>query len=256
MCSLEHLLALLCHSSAFAQKSNIVFPTGMKWKEAVVEPGQPLDPALTVEYEIGNDVVIRGVAYKEIYKNGMRENYWIREADGLVWLLTEEYDNEIKLYDFNWHSGTAVRVEFLREGDGRLSLETEEFTPNKSCMTTIGDYAYPYYHQLTFSIIYGIGRVADIHRNSCLLGYMKRQVPIPGIIYHKVLWISVNGKNVFSSDSVEEWTLEIPNFIANHAEAVPKNISKNCCFNLQGRRLTTQPRRGLYIKDGRKMVVK
>jgi len=33
-------------------------------------------------------------------------------------------------------------------------------------------------------------------------------------------------------------------------------IERHSLFDLQGRRLTTQPRRGLYIKDGKKIVVK
>lgn len=247
------ILALLFHPNTFAQEGGIVFPTGMKWKESVVEPGQPTDPALTVDYEIGNDIAIRGATYKEIYKNGKRENYWIREADGIVWLLTEEYGREIKLYDFNWHAGAAVSQEYLREENGNQTLEAEEFIPDASCLTVVGSHDYTYHHQFGVSIICGIGRVADLYRNSCLLGYKKAVPSLPGVLFQKVMLVTQDGKEVFRSDSPEDWTFDIPSGImaVGSSAKVSKDVS-----DLQGRRLTVQPRRGLYIRDGRKYVAR
>ena len=54
---------------------------------------------------------------------------------------------------------------------------------------------------------------------------------------------------VFKADVFSRKLLDIQPFPFN-------NHSASCHYDLQGRRLTTQPRRGLYIKDGRKMVVK
>jgi hypothetical protein len=50
--------------------------------------------------------------------------------------------------------------------------------------------------------------------------------------------------------STDVWT-EIDN-----ADVRRNTCNKNTLYDLQGRRLTTQPRRGIYVKDGKKVVVK
>ena len=162
---------------------------------------------------------------------------------------------ELKLYDFNWQGGSPIQQEYLIEGDGGLTLEKEEFIPNEASKVTYFSNTYPYYQQSDYSIICGLGRVADLNRNACLLGFKKTSTPLPGILYNKVLCISIGGNIIFESTSSEEWTISAVDKIKISSFSEKPVMKQSHWYDLQGRRLTTPPSRGCYISGGRKIIV-
>ena len=239
-----------------AQENKLMFPTGMVWKEAMVERDMPFDSTSAVTYEVGADIQINGILYKQILKDGVTEDYFIREADNCVWLLAKEYSNEIKLYDFNWDIETPLRTEYLKESENGPVLCTEKLNPLMSETVTIEGNTYQYISQRSSTTICRIGNITQLNRFKSLLGYKEPVVILPGLIYRKVLWIERDGKRVFQSTSPEEWISYIPetNSISSANDAYPTDNSE--FRDLQGRSVTGTPRPGIYIQQGRKRVVK
>ncbi len=247
------LLHLLTVSSVFAQME--IFPKGMKWEECLAEPGSPIDLTNTTKYEIGDAIEKNNVTYNEVLINGERAGVWVRESNNVVWLLTNDYPNEIKLYDFNWDSTLPLTTEYLKEideegtGVEKLSLE---WLPDYE-ETFVGDNTYKYYKDNNGAEICNIGRVTDLNRNGSLLGYKVPYISLPGLIYSKVLWISRNDKEIFRSESSDEWIIEIPNGISQNTYTITKTSP---LYDLSGRRLNKEPQRGVYIRDRKKVVIK
>ena len=242
---------MLLPTMLFAQME--VFPKGMKWEECLAEPGSPIDLNNTTKYEVGDQIEKNGVTYKSILINSENSGLLVRESNNVVWLLTNDYPNEIKLYDFNWDSTQPLTTEYLKEideegtGVEKLSLE---WLPDYE-ETFVGDNTYKYYKDNNGAEICNIGRVTDLNRNGSLLGYKVPYISLPGLIYSKVLWISRNDKEIFRSESSDEWIIEIPNGISQNTYTITKTSP---LYDLSGRRLNGEPQRGVYIKDGRKVV--
>ena len=242
---------MLLPTMLFAQME--VFPKGMKWEECLAEPGSPIDLNNTTKYEVGDQIEKNGVTYKSILINSENSGLLVRESNNVVWLLTSDYPEEIKLYDFNWDSTQPLTTEYLKEideegtGVEKLSLE---WLPDYE-ETFVGDNTYKYYKDNNGAEICNIGRVTDLNRNGSLLGYKVPYISLPGLIYSKVLWISRNDKEIFRSESSDEWIIEIPNGISQNTYTITKTSP---LYDLSGRRLNGEPQRGVYIKDGRKVV--
>ena len=194
-----------------AQDSAIYFPTGMKWKEVIAEPHYlPLDTTRAATWEIGPDTTVNDLKYKQVVRDGKTINIWLREDAGKVWLLTEEYPREILLYNFNWIPDEVLYTEYIRETDNGMEIFKDEFTVDDYKTTTCGNHSYEYILGRDYTTIRGIGRVADLNKNSGLLGYSKMKTILPGLLFFKVLWIVRDNKEVFRSEIAEEWTFEIP----------------------------------------------
>ena len=194
-----------------AQDSAIYFPTGMKWKEVIAEPHYlPLDTTRAATWEIGPDTTVNNLKYKQVVRDGKTINIWLREDAGKVWLLTEEYPREILLYNFNWIPDEVLYTEYIRETDNGMEVFKDEFTVDDYKTTTCGNHSYEYIFGRDHTTIRGMGRVADLNKNSGLLGYSKMKTILPGLLFFKVLWIVRDNKEVFRSEIAEEWTFEIP----------------------------------------------
>ena len=235
----------------FAQME--VFPKGMKWEECLAEPGSPIDLNNTTKYEVGDQIEKNGVTYKSILINSENSGLLVRESNNVVWLLTSDYPEEIKLYDFNWDSTQPLTTEYLKETDAEgtnVEKVAVEVSPEYE-VTYVGDNTYQYHQEGSGTVIRNIGRVTELNRNSSLLGYKEPNVIMPGLIYSKVLWISHNNKEIFRSESSEEWITEIPNGIQLRTYTpTPFNL----LYDLSGRRLNAEPQHGVYIKEGKKVV--
>ena len=196
------------------------FPVGTEWKEVFTESVVPAFgecsknvtiPAIT--YKIVNDTLINGTKYKAVSANDNKPELWLREADNCVWLLSADFPQEIKIYDFNWSSGEPVQTEYVIEKeDGQKTLATET-QPNNYLTVKLGSTTYQCYNDLEGTVICNIGRVSELNRNSSLLGYIQPEVVLPGLQYWKVLWIRQYGKTIFKSENEYEWTAYIPNRI-------------------------------------------
>ncbi|MBR6263440.1 MAG: hypothetical protein IKR05_09505 [Prevotella sp.] len=212
------LLICFVPTEVFAQNDNIspqkYFPEGMSWKEVLAEPydepGMPMDTTFAVIYEIGTDTIVNNVKYNKVLKNGEYSGKLIREQNNQVWLKVEDYPEEIKLYDFNWDSADTIRTEYVDVYDDVKTLCTDEMYFSDIQTTRLGDRLFQYHKDINGVIIREIGRVSELVRDGCLLGYKVENPVVPGLTYWKVLWLKREGKTVFSSDSPEEWIDFVP----------------------------------------------
>ena len=116
--------------NSYSQTESSYFPTGLKWQEAEVEIFPPV--YINMEnshiYEIGTDTIINNVTYKKIKMDGFFTNLWVREGNNKVWLLSDEYPLEFKLYDFNWDDVTgSLFTEYLQENEDGIELRKLDF---------------------------------------------------------------------------------------------------------------------------------
>jgi uncharacterized protein YlzI (FlbEa/FlbD family) len=226
----------------------------MKWAEIAVEPYDPINESLSQIYEIGTDTVINDLTYKKILLNGKVQKNCVREDGESVYLHTEEYESDIRLYDFDWQSNSFLTVEYLREeGDGVELLTLN--VPSDYQLTYVNSNSYQYHSEGDGIVIRGIGRVSELNRNSSLLGYEIPEIILPGCYYWKVLWINRDGIEIFSSDVSEEWTVTVPTSIQLSKNG--ESSSPEFIYNIYGQRMTERsPRSGIYIQNGKKFVVK
>ena len=189
-----------------SQDEGKYFPTGLKWQESTVEY-DVINTECSHIYEIGADIVIGDITYKEVLVDGSAANLWIREEDKKVLLLSAEYPQEFKLYDFNWDGETGTLfTEYLQEkGDG-VELKRQDLPRYYKTICRDGQY-YQFHQEDAGIVIRNIGRVYELNRNSSLLGYKLPEEILPGLIYWKVLWIEKGGEVIFKSDLPEEWSL-------------------------------------------------
>ena len=190
------------------------FPTGMKWEEVNVDPSMELEYVNAHIYEIGADTLIGNVTYKKVLKDNVFSGICVRESGDKVWLLTKEYPTEFLLYNFDWDDNKEIETEYLKnlnmEGND-YALRKETIPMDKCQDVTINGRTYQYYRDSFIrSQIRGIGKVAELNRYPCLLGYREMAVISPGLVYFKVHWIQRNGEEIFRSDYAKEWTSEPP----------------------------------------------
>jgi len=253
---LIYLSVVLALTQLHAQEIKKYFPTGMKWKEVMAEPDYlPLDTTYSSFYEIGEDTVVRGVSCKKVFINKTPIKRWVHEEGERVWIIAEDYPELVLIYDFNWHDAFPVYFEQLRFLE-TSEKEIEKVYINQDDIKSISHNGFQLEYILNYegAIIRGIGKVSDLYRNGCLLGYKIEEPILPGDSYHKVLWIIRNGEEIFRSEIAEDWIINIPDAISNNYS----NTSVNCqWYDLSGRRLPSLPtQKGIYIKDGRKVMIK
>ena len=187
------------------------FPTGMTWKEVLAEPGYAqLDTTYSFLYEIGGDTIVNGVTCKEVLLNNIPIQLWLYEDGSKVWLLTEDYPEPIMIYDFDWHGENPAYCEYYLIGENSLTKERDYINHADIQNTWLAGRQVEYVMKDTGAIVNGIGRVTELYRNCCLLGYNIEEPILPGLIYSKVLWIVRDGKEVFRSENAEEWITDIP----------------------------------------------
>jgi len=106
-------------------------------------------------------------------------------------------------------------------------------------------------------IIRNLGCVAELDRYHCLLGHRSSEFGIPGLVYHRVLWIRKYGKEVYRYYGKNEWSTGIDEL---NGTLIPF-ANTSIYYDLQGRRvspISSHPsplKKGIYIENGRKRVV-
>ena len=159
--------------------------------------------------------------------------------DYIPYHLTD--DGEIILYDYNMSVGDSYR-----HVDGYADI-----TVVSKNMVTLSDGKY--HRRLTLNnglvLIEGLGCV---NSNGLLLDYLnpseecRQQFSYLYAYYEK-------GKELFT---FKEMPITIVSQNVADTEVITKNATVSSFFDLQGRRLTGQPRHGLYIREGRKYVAR
>ena len=254
-----NLLAVLLVLPSCAIAQEEVFPTGTVWKEVREELFMPENPEYHTPmdtlrdyvYEIGTDTIIGQKTYKKVFKDNALWDCVIREEGGCVWMLADGYTQEFKLYDFNWEGRDTIVTQFLHEEvtNSALVYLDNDYFPLDSLKVEQEMQIADSFNRI---IIRGIGCVAELDRKFCLLGHRMRWEPSPSLMFFRVLWLRKNGKEVYRYHGKNEWTTGM----ANASVASTSPASPDIFYDLQGRRLAVEPRKGLYIRDGRKMVVK
>lgn len=241
-----------------AQEEHHYFPTGMKWKEVIVDPfsSLPMDTVFSYIHEIGEDTLVNGKLCKTIISNGLPLTEWVFEEDERVWIITEDYPDPIMIYDFNWH-GENVYYEYLRDDymSNKKELVRSYLNQDEIRTTFYKDHAIEYIMD-EGAVIRHLGRVSDMNRSGSLLAYRIYEPVIPGVEFFKVLWIVRDGEEIFRSEAANEWTVDIPNVVHNvpYLDSNPRLYP--LYFDLSGRPLNTLPTKGVYIQDGKKWVVR
>ena len=236
-------------SSACAEDYDEVFPTGTVWEEVYAEPGESLDTSHAIRYEIGGDTLAGGKSYRQVLRDGRKEPYCIREQEGGVWIFAEEYGKEIKLYDFNWDSAGNIYTEFLLVDAESTVVCREELQRDYASVTLDGGGYATCSKTATGMVIRGMGRVSELNRNSCLLGYKVTSPVLPGLVYSKVIWIDRGGKRIFQSLSSSEWINGAPSGIA---PVWQRSGIDGRIYLPSGIARPAIPETGIYIRDGRK----
>ena len=208
------LLFIVCILASITMQAQGYFPTGMKWEEVNVDPSMELEYVNAHIYEIGADTLIGNITYKKVLKDNVFSGICVRESGDKVWLLTKEYPTEFLLYNFDWDDNKEIETEYLKgrniEGND-YDLQKETIPMDKCQNFTINGKTYQYYRDSFIrSQIRGIGKVAELNRYPCLLGYREMAVISPGLVYFKVHWIQRNGEEIFRSEYAKEWTSEVP----------------------------------------------
>ena len=199
-------LGLQCASAQSVE----CFPKGTAWKEVMAESGEPMDTIHCVLYEIGADTIAGGASYRKVLRNGSYAGLLVRENGGRVWVRAEDFPEEVMIYDFNWDGVGSIKTEYVRVNDEVAEKCVEETASGDIRSTYIGGLPFKYYISFTGAVLRNIGRVTELNRDACLLGYKVEEPVLPGLIYSKVLWLKRDGKTVFSSDSPDEWTVLVP----------------------------------------------
>jgi len=237
------------------------FPTGMIWEEVTVTPQTEYDPAkvfTTQLFEIGSDTLVDGIAYKRVLENGHCNGLLVREHGEKVWLLSKDFPSEVLLYDFDWDSCEFIVTEYLKEYyNGEIILAHDTIKAGDCLVISYGSERWQFQQNKNRTIIRGIGKVAELNRSQGLLGYIEPSPILPGMEWAKVKWIKRDNKVVFRSEDINEWIYNVHSGIKDTEidEGKKKGID-NILYDLQGRRLTQKPTKGVYIQDGRKRIVK
>ena len=201
-------------------------------------------------FTMSGDTLISGKTYKKVYcldekLMATEEQYYcaVREGSDLVYLVELDDNEEILLYDFSRqnevvnvtrHSCTFARL-------GGHGLNTYQYDPSIV-------WEYPLYevsgdevlqtHPLGFWIE-GIGSVY-------------------GNPFAKELYSELNNGYVESCMEGDKYVYQIEWFAEptsiGRSKVSPRFLVPNF-YDLQGRRLTGEPSHGIYIKDGKKVLV-
>ena len=204
------LLITVFLSTVLCQSEELYFPTGTVWKEVVIDP-EPLDTLQSNLYEIGSDTIINNNRYKCVLANGNPQEFWVREQDGIVWVLSDLFPSDIKIYDFNWDGTNDYTFEYLSVNfeTGNTEVKTCHVPSSHTCNISYNGESYWYIEEALSGdvIVNKIGRVRDLNLNCAMLGCIMYEPVLPGLIYSKVLWVKRNEETIYETQSFENAVL-------------------------------------------------
>ena len=208
-------------------------------------------------YIFEGDIVLNGVTYKRLMSDG-KFRCGMREEDGRIYMhVTNGWspDHEVLLYDFNAQPGDVF--EDPNDGTGIQWMQVEQVGQvsvngqNRRCMVM-----YRYTKDPIFGKELG-GRFAD---------YWIEGIGCTGNPYF-TFWRNIIGNwplllSCYDGDecifNIEEFSDAVSSIEAsvNDAPKIGRATLDEPIYDLQGRRLSAKPQKGLYIQNGKKKVVK
>jgi len=237
-------LALLATSAmqGRAQTEELKFPTGTSWEESWTEAEEVLT---THTYRVGETAIKDGRLYREVLRDGSACGKWIREEENRLWLLTEDFPEEIMLYDFHLESGKENVRQYVQGG----VLREEAFV-----VTAIGHMQMEDGQQYDYAdldgtrMVKGIGVLSERRKDCCILGYLMPEAVIPDLSVCLLRSFTRNGQLLYRRDMPETG-------IAGTALNDACDGNGNT-YDLYGRRVEEPRTKGIYIKNGRKVLLK
>ena len=140
------------------------------WTEQWVPDDPGASAVITRKYEIRGSKEIDGISYKCVKVDGKDAGLWIRDEKNKVYLLREDFPQEILLYDFNWEGRESFSRQYIQDGE----LHEETISLASIGEMTIGNVDIwekrDYIEAYGTKLIKGIGLISERGRDCCLLG--------------------------------------------------------------------------------------
>ena len=202
---------------------------------------------------LGNDTIIDGYACVELWNQDDGEEPEcvgaIREDEnGYVWRHgttphvnrrnSSKYDRWMFLYDFSrsdWKVGDSLN---MFTGEHRLEYEPVEIMEVSNTMLLNGDNAPSATNALTYTLVYGLGYLAKEHP------FEGHQATMSNLIGGNILEYWRDGKLLYKT----EGSLDI-------VDTLSSEESSPLFYDLLGRP-TSHPTPGIYIQNGRKVMMR
>ena len=199
---------LLSAGGAWADWSNgPFFPTGTTWTEAWIMTGETKGELPASTFEVGTDTLINDISYKRILVDGKECGRWLREEKQQVWLLRDDFPQEIMLYNFKWVNAnnqyykTNIR-QYIQHGELRedtfyidknraVYLESE----NDNDIETYIQFEYFDYDAV--EMLRGIGMVEEPYKDCCILGCVLPDEMEPATGQYRLMTFNRHGKLVY-----------------------------------------------------------
>ncbi|MBR5964014.1 MAG: hypothetical protein IK000_07695 [Bacteroidaceae bacterium] len=197
--------------------SGAYFPTGTTWTEAWFYPDAQQTETPSVTYEIGTDTVINEKTYKRVLVDGQEKGLWLREGKEKIWLLRDDFTQEIMLYDFNVNYSGEYNTtrQYIQNGELKndtlpYSLDGVEFGWNNYCSIFV--FSHPRLGET--KMIQSIGMIAEDNRDCCILGSVAPESTPSSEGQCRLLTFSRNGKELFNFKGIlakhEFFTRDLP----------------------------------------------
>ena len=214
---------------AYSQSYIPLIVEGKTWNLDIVGYNHEADEMETesITCVLSGDTVFNGVAYKKYYENDTFMG-GMREKNKCVYYTQTGEAKEMLIYDFNLEVG-------------------EEFT-YYDCVSAVTNVTTINAHGKALKCI----ELTDIYNPHHVHYWIEGVGGIEGPtrpLYEVLTGASITMNTCTSGDSVLYSKEDNPTAIA-----LPTPSTPSALYDLQGRKLNGKPRRGLYLKDGRKMV--
>jgi hypothetical protein len=205
-------------------------------------------------YVLEGDTIMGGVTYKRLLSGG-KCILGMREEDGRIYERGQDWNSEVLLYDFNAQPGDVF--EDPDDGSGSSWMQVEQVGQvdvggqSRRCLIM-----YSYYMDPLLGTIKG-GYFAD---------YWIEGIGCTGGPYFTSWYMMIGNKplllSCYDGDECIFDIEEFAGFVTTSVEDIPRAVHSRSVspdapiYDLQGRRLSATPQKGVYIQHGKKRVVK
>jgi len=224
-----------------------------------ISPEDPLGMGIDCIFTMAGDTLISDNTYKKVYcqheeEYGDKEPHYycaVREEDGRVLCVGTDMEEEKLLYDFSSPNETL----YLCYGDhkfGRSPRWPMNYWPSVQMVFLVCELTGSNNDQLAYSHdvgtwVEGVGSVSGNPFDFELVS----DRPSASAQWIELVSCMADGKIFFN----REWLSEPIGPVDIHSPLGLNKFAASMIYDLQGRCLQGQPRRGLYIQDGQKKVV-
>jgi hypothetical protein len=242
------LLFLLCfvQTSVFAQTINPFVQDGKVWTYDATNFIYYWEET----YSLEGDTLINSHKCLKLYftcqfyhQDHLYKGAIFEKKNGKVYFIATGSTKPVLLYDFSCEPGTIIKV-----GEFELRIIERKLAKYRGEYLNYFDYSLLENEYYPFQGIEGIGFLGG--GLTCLIdGY----TPVNTGGSRFIRTCTVNDEIVFDADEYFK-TAQIVTDIGKPL-VQPSDKAKNL-YDLQGRRLSDKPSRGIYIEDGKKIVIK